>query len=106
MAETPPGWRAVFGPETTADHLADVQTYLDRLECLEVLGPAADSPLEGDQRWRVRASLPRGRTAEVWLGRLGDGRAVAWDTADGKLVTVPEEILVTLRNLRGDLAPE
>ena len=54
----------------------------------------------------MRATLPHGRRAEVWLGRLAsDGRAVAWEPADGKVVAVPEEILVTLRNLRNDLEP-
>ncbi len=106
-AVIPPGWNLTFGPETTANHLADIQTHLDRLECLEVMHPVMGSPLLPEQRWRVRAAYAGGRLAEVWLGRLAtDGRAAAWDPSDGKVVTVPEEILLTLRNLRGDLRAE
>ncbi|HOX25901.1 MAG TPA: hypothetical protein PLL30_09970 [Candidatus Krumholzibacteria bacterium] len=101
----PAGWRAVYGLETTADHLADVQIYLDRLECVEVREPALGDPLRRDGRWRVRAWLPGGRDHEVWLGRLGsDGRAAVWEPRDGKVLVVPEEILVSLHNLRGDLS--
>jgi len=100
----PAGWQPVFGLETTADHISDLQTHLDRLPMVAVLEPEVDDPLQPEYRWRVRATLRDGRRAEVWLGRLTtDGRPAVWDPADGKVVVVPEEILVTLRSLRGDL---
>ena len=100
----PAGWQPVFGLETTADHLSDLQIHLDRLPGVAILEAVASDPLQPDYRWRVRVVLRDGRRVEVWLGRLiADGRPVVWDPADGKVVEVPEEILVTLRNLRGDL---
>jgi len=100
----PAGWQPVFGLETTADHISDLQTHLDRLPLVAVLEPEINDPLQSDFRWRVRATLRDGRRVEVWLGRLtADGRPAVWDPADGKVVVVPDEILVTLRNLRGDL---
>jgi hypothetical protein len=100
----PPGWELTFGPEAAADHAADLATHLDRLEATAVRGPAPADPLAPQPRWRVRAWLPDGRTPTAWLGRLADGGApAAWDPADGKVLEIPAEILVTLRNLENGL---
>jgi len=105
-ALVPAGWRAAFGLEATANHVSDLQIYLDRLETVEVLDPAAVDPLRTDPRWRLRAWFPGGRVHEVWLGRLaGDGRAAVWEPRDGKVLVVGDEILVTLHSLRADLVP-
>lgn len=103
----PQGWRFAFGAESTANHLSDMQITLDRLEALEILPPAAEDPLRAQERWRLRAWLPAGRFHEVWLGRLeDDGRAAVWEPADGKCVVIPEQMLITLRNLRLGLERE
>ncbi|MDY0108559.1 MAG: hypothetical protein RBT60_01315 [Candidatus Krumholzibacteria bacterium] len=102
----PEGWRLTFGREDTANHLADLQMNLDRLECLDVMAPAPADPLQSDERWRLRAWLPGGRAHEVWLGRLADdGRPVVWDPQDGKCLEIPEQLLISLRNMRRHLQP-
>jgi hypothetical protein len=102
----PAGWELAFGAETTRNQLADLQIALDRLDCVEVLDPRPEDPLAARERWRLRVWFAGGRLAEVWLGRLPqDGRAAVWDPADGKCLVVPEEILISLRNLREFLRP-
>ena len=103
----PAGWRPGFDLETSADHLSDVQMHLDRLGCLAILDKVADDPLAAKERWRVRAWFPDGSRYEAWLGRLADsGDAVLWEPADGKVLRIDGEILVTLRNLRASLRAE
>jgi hypothetical protein len=104
-ARTPAGWTLVFGPETTADHLGDLQTHLDRLPVDAVLPPSPNDPLQPTLRWRVRTVMPDGTVSTVWLGSLAaDGRPALWEPRDGKVLVIPGEILLSLRNLRGDLA--
>jgi hypothetical protein len=104
-AITPPGWELVFGAEATADHVADMRMRLDRLACVDVLAPSASDPLVSDERWRLRAWSTTGEAYEVWIGRLaGSGEAAVWDPADGRLLGIDSGFLVTLRNLRHDLA--
>ena len=105
-AITPAGWRLAFGADATADHVADMQMRLDRLACESVLAPSATDPLAADERWRLRTWSAAGEAHEVWFGRLADsGDAAVWNPADGRLLTIDADFLVTLRNLRHDLAP-
>jgi hypothetical protein len=97
---TPPGWRFVHGAEVMADQATDLQLTFDRLQTVEVLPPRRDDPLAADLRWRLRAWLPGGRAHEVWFGTLAaTGEPAVWEPADGKLLRIDGEILVTLRNL-------
>ncbi len=103
-AVAPPGWELVFGPVAARNQASDLQITLDRLEARRILPPASEDPLAATPRWRLRAWLPDGRAPEVWFGRLAaDQRPAVWDPADGKVIVVPEEILVTLRNLQQGL---
>jgi hypothetical protein len=103
-AIAPAGWQFAFGAESAANQVADLQLNLDRLESLGILEPTAADPLRTDERWRLRAWLPGERFEEVWFGRLAtDGRAAVWQPQDGKLVLVPEQTLISLRNLRTTL---
>ncbi len=97
----PGGWEMAFGEETTANQLSDLQLTLDRLECVEALASSPQNPLAANERWRLRAWLPGSDPVEVWLGRSRqDGRPLLWRPADGQCLVVPQEILITLRNLR------
>lgn len=103
-AGVPPQYTLSFGAETTGNHVADVQTYLDRLECMAVREPVTDDCLLGRDRWRITAWMPDGVKHTVWLGTsLTDGKPVLWEPGSGKVLEVPGEILVTMRGLRGDL---
>lgn len=103
----PPGWSLNLDRETAANHLTDLQGDFDALECLAVLDPEPADPLQTADRWRLRAWVPGQGMHEVWLGRLRrDGRPVVWSPADGKCLEVPQQILVTLRNLRHHIFQE
>jgi hypothetical protein len=104
---TPPGWRLGPGPERVANHLHDIQVYLDRLEMRAVVSRPSPRPLAGDDRWRVRAWFGEEEVRTVWLGeRQPDGLAVLWEPAGERVVVIDSEILTSLRNLGGVLRPE
>jgi len=103
-AVAPPGWVFTSSVEAASDHLFDVQVALDRLAMRRLLDTAANDPLAGPERWRVRSWFPDGAMREFWLGRHGQaGVPVLWDTSTGRVAVIDQEILVTLRNLRHDL---
>ncbi len=84
--------------------LSDLQVAMDRLPALDILPPAAADPLQAKERYTVTAWLPGGRRHDIALGRLrDDDRPAAWDAADGKVLVVSQEILVSLRAVRTSL---
>lgn len=104
---TPPGWRLGPAPDRVANHLHDIQVYLDRLDTRAVVARPSPRPLTGDDRWRVRAWFGEEEVRTVWLGeRQPDGLAVLWEPANERVVVIDPEILTSLRNLGGVLRPE
>lgn len=101
---SPPGFSPRRPLETLANQTHDIQVYLDRLAMVDLLPDAREMPLRrGDGVWRVSAwfageDAPR----QVWLGwHVGTGRPAVWERRSGRVVAVDEEILVSLRSLRG-----
>jgi hypothetical protein len=93
--------RTSGGATAASNLLTDLQMGLDNLAALEILPPAPTDPLQAQERFMIRAWLPGGRRHELALGRLRDGgRPAVWDPADGKLLQVSEEILISLRAVR------
>lgn len=98
-------------PRLVQNLLSDMQVAFDGLQMLDVLPPATADPLQPQEHFMVTAWVPGAAAAaasdaavvrhDIHLGRLRtDGRAAAWEPATGKLLTVSEEILISLRALR------
>jgi hypothetical protein len=93
-----------IGNRAAINLLSDMQVALDGMSALEILPPSATDPLQSKERYTVTAWLPGGRRHDVALGRLRDGgRPAAWDPADGKVLLISEEILISLRAVRTSL---
>lgn len=98
-----PGARGLLPdqPRAAQNLLSDLQVAFDGLQLREVLPPATTDPLEPQERFTVTAWMPGGVRHDVALGRLrADGRPAAWEPDTGKLLTVSEEILISLRAVR------
>ncbi len=93
-----------IGTRDAMNLLSDMQMALDRLPAVEILPPAAADPLQTKEHFTVTAWLPEGRRHDLALGRLrASGRPAVWDPVDGKVLVVPEEVLISLRALRMSL---
>ena len=98
----PPGREPMRDHETIANQVHDLQVYLDRLAMVDLLPDAQELPLSRDGVWRVTAWSGKDEPRRVWLGRHRvSGRPALWDRATGRVAVVDEEILVSLRSLRG-----
>lgn len=104
LAHDPAGKPLAVAPRDAGNLLADMQVAFDRLPALEVLPPAAADPLQAAERYTVTAWLPGGRRHDLALGRLQDGRPAVWDHADGKVLVVAQEVLISMRAVRLSLA--
>jgi hypothetical protein len=99
-----PGTTLPIGPRVASSLLSDMQVALDGMSAVEVLPPSATDPLQAGERYTVTAWLSGGRRHDIALGRLRDGNLpAAWDPADGKVLLVSEEILISLRAVRTSL---
>ncbi len=106
-ATDPPGYHLRMAQAIGNNYVHDVQVTLDRLPATAVLDPSPGDPLAPERRTTITAWSPDGHRFQVVIGRLvADDRAAVWDPATGKLLRLPDEILVTLRNLRDLLEAE
>lgn len=103
--EIPAGWTPTTDPDAVSSHVHDLQVNLDRLASRRLLDSSRENPLAVDAgRWRVTVWFPDHGVRVFWLGvHEVSGRSVIWEPSTTRVAEVDGTVLVTLRNLRGEL---